>query len=206
MQQTRSALATMARPSLLISVFARRWSIRRETARHLACVVLIGFILASAAPSHSSPEAVHPLHPWASAHVLVFGPGGWSVSVRKGGYFSGYGTGSGHEFTGQLTPAQISAMQAVLRALPKQKARYRFGVEQMEGPSLAVEVHEEGTVTTYWVGLVNESAKNDSAFRAVADVADYLCGLLPQQQTKPAMPWKESSASPPPLKRGRTTR
>jgi hypothetical protein len=64
----------------------------------------------------------------------------------------------------------------------------------MDGPALIVEVHGDEAVHHYWVGLVRQPERDKTGFRPLADLADYLCALLPVKEEKAARPWRDSKS------------
>ena len=112
--------------------------IREKSVRHRLQGTLIAVVLLLQGGNVVSSEAPHPFAPWVRVDVVTGGPGMWGVSVRYGGYYSGYAFGIGGEFTGQLNRDQRDALAVLVAKLPRQEPRYKFGVGAQEGPDLTL--------------------------------------------------------------------
>ena len=135
-----------------------------------------------------SGEAPHPFAPWVRADIVTGGPGMWGVSVRYGGYYSGYAYGVEREFTGQLNAEQRGALAALAANLPRDKERYRFGVGAQEGPDLTLDLIHPGPRTRFSVAIVSEAERRNQTLRAVVEVVDFLKALVPDA-ARPVTPW-----------------
>jgi hypothetical protein len=160
--------------------------------RPVAQLALIALALASPTAGQAPAPTPHPLENWIRADVVAFGPGMWSVSIRKGGYYSGSTSGQASEFTGQLTPPQREALSRLAAKLPRQQREYRFGTDPMEGPSLSLSVHDHLPTTRYWAGVVKTPARQADAFLALVEIAEFIRKLVPTPGEMLATPWRDA--------------
>jgi hypothetical protein len=155
--------------------------------RHLQCY-LIAAVLLLQGGSVVSSEAPHPFASWVRADTVTGGPGMWGVSVRYGAYYSGYAYGVEGEFTGQLNAEQRSALAALVANLPRELARYRFGVGAQEGPDLTLDLMHPGPRTRFSIAIVSDAERKDQTLRAVVEVVEFLKALVPDG-ARPVTPW-----------------
>jgi hypothetical protein len=149
---------------------------------------LIAVVLLLQGGSVVSSEAPHPFAPWVRVDVVTGGPGMWGVSVRYGGYYSGYAFGIGGEFTGQLNADQRDALAVLVAKLPRQEPRYKFGVGAQEGPDLTLDLLHPTPRTRFFVAVVSEAEQKHETLRAVVEVVEFLKALVPASAA-PVTPW-----------------
>ena len=148
------------------------------------------------------PEVPHPLAYWVRAAVLVEGPGAWSITVRNGGYYTGYAAWLDGEFNGELSPTRREELVRLLSQLPREALEYSFGAPVIDGPSLTLLYQQPGPTTSYWLGLLTDAERGDARLRSVAAVAEVLLRLVPPGRVQPAVPWRDHASEEP---RGRTS-
>jgi hypothetical protein len=167
-------------------------------------VAILGVaVLAASLPlgRTAPPEVPHPLAYWVRADAWIFGPSAWSITVRNGGYYTGYTGWLDGEFNGQLSPTQREELARVLARLPREDRAYHFGTALMEGPHLTLQLQQPPPTIRYWVGVVSEAEEGDSRLRSVVEVAEVLLRLVPDGEEQGTTPWRGRS---PNERRGRT--
>jgi hypothetical protein len=148
-------------------------------------------------------ETPHPLTYWVRATIDPVGPAAWSITVRTGGYYTGYALWIDGEFNGQLSSEQRAELSRALDRLPRKKRAYSFGTEQMEGPNLVLELETPGPMTRFRIGEVSERERDEVQLEAVSQAAELLVRLVPGAEGRAGAPWRETPMDEP---RGRTKR
>jgi hypothetical protein len=150
--------------------------------------------VATIVPSHGRAiaESPHPLTYWVRASIDPTGPAAWSITLRTGGYFTGYALWVDGEFNGQLSAAEREELSRALDRLPQSDRSYHFGTERPEGPALVLELQHPAPTKRYRVASVGDGERSDPRLEFVADVADLLLRLVPQAKGRAATPWRQT--------------
>jgi hypothetical protein len=141
-----------------------------------------------------SVETVHPhtLWVWSAIDGPAIDDSGttWSVTVRTGGYYTGYAGWIQGEFHGQLSPSQREEFARALERLPRGKRSYRIGAESAEGPGLTLELQYPVPMTRYRVAAVGGPDLGDPTLESVSRVSELLLRLVPEGESHGATPWR----------------
>jgi hypothetical protein len=157
-----------------------------------ACGIGLLVALAVLAPGRHQVSAATP-HPhtlWVWSTVDFMSDAAWSVTVRTGGYYTGYAGWIHGEFNGQLSASQLDEFAGALERLPRSDRSYHFGTESIEGPALILELQHPGPMTRYRVAVVGDHDRGDPRLQSISRVAELLLRLVPQPEGRAATPWR----------------
>jgi hypothetical protein len=159
----------------------------------LACLVALAVLLPCREPAFA--ETPHPLTYWVRGTIDIAPEGAawWSVTVRVGGYYTGYAYWLHGEFNGQLSAEQITKFSQAVERLPRRERSYRFGTEMGVIEGLTVELEHPGPTTRYRVASVRHGEPADVRLDAVAHVAELLLRLVPRAEGRAATPWRPTT-------------
>jgi hypothetical protein len=171
--------------------------------RHLVLLVGLAVLLPCRLPAVN--ETPHPFTYWVRGTIDIDPEGlaWWSVTVRVGGYYTGYAHWLDGEFNGQLSPEQTIELSEAVKVLPRSERSYQFGRQVGHVPGLTVELENPAPTTRYRVAPVRHDEPADARLDAVAHVAELLLRLVPRSEGQAATPWRPTTIDVP---RGRTRR